>query len=135
MLSGHNPHDPVTYSSLTLVSSLSHTKQHWHASLYVQAECLLLPDVLLGANLVFGAPTSAGKTVVYEILALRRLITTGKPFMLVLPTVALCKQKVRTYISTQGFLNIRHTIQTMIYATYACMRTFLVFVLYTRLLK
>jgi DNA polymerase theta len=44
---------------------------------------------------VFSAPTSAGKTIVYEILALRRLITTGKPFLLVLPTVMLCQQKVR----------------------------------------
>jgi len=37
---------------------------------------------------------SAGKTIVYEILALRRLISTNKPFMLVLPTVVLCQQKV-----------------------------------------
>ncbi|KAJ9515568.1 hypothetical protein QJQ45_021670, partial [Haematococcus lacustris] len=59
-----------------------------------QAECLMTPGVLYGSNLVFCAPTSAGKTIVYEILALRRLLTTGKPFMLVLPTVVLCAQKV-----------------------------------------
>jgi hypothetical protein len=53
-----------------------------------------MPGVLKGSNLVFAAPTSAGKSVVYEILALRRLLTTGKPFMLVLPTVVLCQQKV-----------------------------------------
>ncbi|KAL6747107.1 hypothetical protein V8C86DRAFT_3034055 [Haematococcus lacustris] len=58
-----------------------------------QAECLMTPGVLYGSNLVFCAPTSAGKTIVYEILALRRLLTTGKPFMLVLPTVVLCAQK------------------------------------------
>ncbi|GFH17426.1 uncharacterized protein HaLaN_14063 [Haematococcus lacustris] len=58
-----------------------------------QAECLMTPGVLHGSNLVFCAPTSAGKTIVYEILALRRLLTTGKPFMLVLPTVVLCAQK------------------------------------------
>ncbi len=62
--------------------------------LSVQAECLMRPGVLRGRNLVFSAPTSAGKTIVYEVLALRRLITTQRPFMLVLPTVALCEQKV-----------------------------------------
>lgn len=60
-----------------------------------QAECLNVNGVLRGRNLVFCAPTSAGKTIVYEVLALRRLLTTGKPFMLVLPTVVLCAQKVR----------------------------------------
>lgn len=37
---------------------------------------------------------SAGKTIVSEILAIRRLATTNKPFLLVLPTVVLCQQKV-----------------------------------------
>lgn len=60
---------------------------------FLQAECLCVPGVIQGRNLVFCAPTSAGKTIVYEILALRRLLTTGKPFMLVLPTVVLCAQK------------------------------------------
>ena len=58
-----------------------------------QAECLCQPDVLLGKNLVYCAPTSGGKSIVSEILALRRLLTTGKPFMLVLPFVALCNEK------------------------------------------
>ncbi len=66
-----------------------------------QAECLMRPGVLRGRNLVFSAPTSAGKTIVYEVLALRRLTTTQRPFMLVLPTVALCEQKVGTPNSTQ----------------------------------
>lgn len=64
----------------------------------MQAECLMLDGVLSGKNLVFCAPTSAGKTLVYEILALRRMVQTRKPFMLVLPTVALCAQKVRTLL-------------------------------------
>jgi hypothetical protein len=62
----------------------------------LQVECLTMGGVLGGSNLVFAAPTSAGKSVVYEILALRRMLTTGKPFMLVLPTVVLCQQKVPT---------------------------------------
>lgn len=50
-------------------------------SLSLQAECLCQRDVLLGRNLVYCAPTSGGKSMVAEILALRRLLTTGRPFM------------------------------------------------------
>lgn len=39
----------------------------------VQAEALNQPGVLSGKNLVFTAPTSAGKSAVAEVLMLRRL--------------------------------------------------------------
>ncbi|KAG1658665.1 hypothetical protein FOA52_007871 [Chlamydomonas sp. UWO 241] len=60
-----------------------------------QAECLCKPGVLLGANIVYCAPTSGGKSMVAEILGLRRLAVTGKAFMLVLPYVALCEEKAK----------------------------------------
>lgn len=41
-------------------------------------ECLRLPGVLNGRNLVYSAPTSGGKSIVSEILALRRMMLTGK---------------------------------------------------------
>jgi hypothetical protein len=44
----------------------------------VQAEALCLPDVLKGRNLVYSAPTSGGKSLVAEILAVRRLMLTGR---------------------------------------------------------
>jgi hypothetical protein len=59
-----------------------------------QAECLCKPGVLEGANIVYCAPTSGGKSMVAEILGLRRLADTHKCFMLVLPYVALCEEKV-----------------------------------------
>ena len=68
----------------------------WHF-MYVlaQADCLAKEDVLLGRNLVYAAPTSGGKSLVAEILMLRRLCATRKPAMLVLPLRALCDEKAR----------------------------------------
>jgi Lhr-like helicase len=43
-----------------------------------QAEALCLPEVLKGRNLVYSAPTSGGKSLVAEILAVRRLMLTGR---------------------------------------------------------
>ncbi len=56
-------------------------------------EALNRPGVLQGKNLVYSASTSAGKSLVAEVLMLRRVLSTGKPAMLVLPFVALCSEK------------------------------------------
>jgi len=65
-----------------------------------QAECLMVDRgaVLNGRrNLVFTAPTSGGKTLVADILMLRALCNPldrrKKKIMLVLPYVALCREK------------------------------------------
>jgi len=59
-----------------------------------QAECLRTPGVLEGnANLVYCAPTSGGKSMVAEMLMLRRVLETGKPAILVLPYVSICAEK------------------------------------------
>jgi DNA polymerase theta len=60
------------------------------AMLYAQAECLNQPDVLEGANLVYCAPTSGGKSMVAEVLMLRRLLSTGRPALLVRPPNSVC---------------------------------------------
>jgi DNA polymerase theta len=59
----------------------------------LQVEALNRPGVLQGTSLVYSASTSAGKSLVSEVLMLRRVLTTGKPAMLVLPFVALCAEK------------------------------------------
>lgn len=48
-----------------------------------QAECLNQAGVLDGSNLVYCAPTSGGKSLVAEVLMLRRLVVTGKAALLV----------------------------------------------------
>lgn len=53
------------------------------ALLLCQAECLHAPGVLDGTNLVYCAPTSGGKSLVAEVLMLRRLLSTGRPALLV----------------------------------------------------
>lgn len=58
-----------------------------------QAECLCQPGVLKGRNLVYCAPTSGGKSLVAEVLMVRRVMATGRPAMLVLPFVSLCSEK------------------------------------------
>ncbi|WIA38253.1 hypothetical protein OEZ86_001594 [Tetradesmus obliquus] len=65
-----------------------------------QAEVLNLPgpspdspSVLDGASLVYCAPTSGGKSLVAEVLLLRRLCETGRPALLVTPFNALCSHK------------------------------------------
>ncbi|KAG0587234.1 hypothetical protein KC19_2G150600 [Ceratodon purpureus] len=81
-----------------------------------QVECLQIDGVLDGRSLVYCASTSAGKSLVAELLMLRRVLSTGKKALLVLPYVTLCSEKathlqallqplgkrVRGFYGTQG---------------------------------
>ena len=62
-----------------------------------QSECLLKSGALGGAkNLVYTAPTGGGKSLVADILMLKKVIDNpGKKAMLVLPYVALVQEKMR----------------------------------------
>ncbi|CAH8581327.1 unnamed protein product [Schistosoma turkestanicum] len=73
-----------------------------------QAECLSLPGVLDGCrNLVYSAPTSAGKTLVAEIIVLKRILESTLKAFIILPYVSVSREKMMYLQKLFNSLGIR----------------------------
>lgn len=61
-----------------------------------QSECLSLSGLLSGEkNLVYTAPTSAGKSLVADVLAIRKVILERKKAIIAVPYIAIVQEKTR----------------------------------------
>ena len=58
-----------------------------------QTECLSLPGVLTEKNLVICAPTSAGKTLVAELIALKCVLERKQKVLIIVPFVSVAEEK------------------------------------------
>lgn len=72
-----------------------------------QTECLCQGDVLSGGNLIYSAPTSAGKTLVADFLLLKRVLESNKKALVIEPFIALTREKAASLKSMMFTTKVR----------------------------
>ena len=72
-----------------------------------QSECLSLPGLLEGEkNVVYTAPTSAGKSLVADVLTIKKAMNERKKVIIVLPYIAIVQEKTRFLKKCLGQLRV-----------------------------
>ncbi|XP_054286731.1 DNA polymerase theta-like [Macrosteles quadrilineatus] len=72
-----------------------------------QVECLLCEGVLSGKNLVYSAPTSAGKTMVAEIITIQTVLERKKKVIFILPFISVVREKMLYFQNLLGSSGVR----------------------------
>ena len=72
-----------------------------------QRDCLRADGVLDGKNLIFSAPTSAGKTMVADILIMKQVFNKKKKVLVVLPFISIVREKMNDLESMLKGTHIR----------------------------
>ncbi|XP_047120493.1 DNA polymerase theta [Schistocerca piceifrons] len=118
-----SPHNKTTQSNITFLSTQEKQDlkswglpeavlKEYHSagvkSMFSwQVECLCSPNVLDGGNLVYSAPTSAGKTLVAEILAIKTVLERKKKVIIILPFVSVVREKMFYFQDLLGSSGVR----------------------------
>lgn len=86
----------------------NYAKKNLHSMFEWQVECLNNDSVLTNnKNLIYSAPTSAGKTLVAEILAIKTVFERRKKVIFILPFVSIVREKMYYFQDLLGSSGIR----------------------------
>lgn len=105
-----NVNNMCNLSSWNLPTTIleKYTSKNLHSMFLWQVECLSNENVFKNyKNFIYSAPTSAGKTLVAEILAIKTLFERKKKVIFILPFVSIVREKMYYFQDLMGSSGIR----------------------------